>query len=219
MPTSPSLQEQARALGDPTRHRIFRLIVEAPDPVGIAELTAELGLNHNAVRQHVAKLVEAGLVVRDTVAADGPGRPRLVFRAHPAADGRWGTSGPYVGLSQLLVEMLGTGATAQEVGRRAGARIPMPAGGRPPVDRLEEAIHRGGFDPKRRQRGDLVEFVLRACPFAEVAAADPDTICGLHLGLAGGLAEQLDGVSVEALHRCDPAKAGCRLQFRIAALS
>ena len=217
MPTP--LQQQAKALGDPTRHRIFRLIVEADGPIGIAALTAAVGLNHNAVRQHVAKLVDAGLVVQGTQRRDRPGRPALVFEAHPAADGQWGTSGPYERLSQLLVEMLGTGSSAVDVGRRAGAQIPVPAvrPGSSIADRLGEAISRGGFEPKMRQRGERLEFVLRACPFAEVAATDPDTICGLHLGLAAGLADQLDGVTVEALHRCDPARAGCRLQFKVAA--
>lgn len=51
-----AVQEQARALGDPTRHAIFRNIAEAGGPVGVAELTEQLGLNHNAIRQHLAKL-------------------------------------------------------------------------------------------------------------------------------------------------------------------
>jgi DNA-binding transcriptional ArsR family regulator len=57
-----TLQEQARALGDPTRHEIFRYIADAGRPVDVAELTAHLGLNHNAIRQHLAKLVHAELV-------------------------------------------------------------------------------------------------------------------------------------------------------------
>jgi predicted ArsR family transcriptional regulator len=39
--------------------------------------------------------------------------------------------------------------------------------------------------------------VLRRCPFAEVAAADPGTICQLHLGLAEGLAEGLGKLEVD----------------------
>ena len=33
------VQRVARALGDPMRHRLFRYIVDAPGPVGVAELT------------------------------------------------------------------------------------------------------------------------------------------------------------------------------------
>ena len=57
-----TLQEEARALGDPTRYEIFRYISAANGPVDVAELTAHLGLNHNAIRQHLAKLVGTALV-------------------------------------------------------------------------------------------------------------------------------------------------------------
>lgn len=57
------LQQAAKALGDPTRHRIFRYVAEAVAPVGVAELTGFMSLNHNAVRQHLSVLRAAGLVV------------------------------------------------------------------------------------------------------------------------------------------------------------
>jgi hypothetical protein len=56
-----------------------------------------------------------------------------------------------------------------------------------------------------------VAFVLRRCPFEEVAADDPDTICQLHLGLAEGLAESLGGVTVDRLTAKEAHRAGCRL--------
>jgi DNA-binding transcriptional ArsR family regulator len=59
------MQREARALGDPTRHRLFRHILTAPDAVGVADLTNHVQLNHNAVRQHLAVLKEAKLVVED----------------------------------------------------------------------------------------------------------------------------------------------------------
>ena len=71
--TEPSLQHQARALGDPTRHAIFRHVSDAPAPVGVAELTQLLGLHHNAIRQHLAKLVEARLLVESSARPAGRG--------------------------------------------------------------------------------------------------------------------------------------------------
>ena len=47
-PAIPTLQEQARALGDPTRHAIFRYVADAGTPVDVAELTKHFALNHNA---------------------------------------------------------------------------------------------------------------------------------------------------------------------------
>ena len=73
------LQLQARALGDPTRHELFRYIADAGRPVDVAELTKHLGLHHNAIRQHLAKLVEAALVTESTAPTVGRGRPRLCY--------------------------------------------------------------------------------------------------------------------------------------------
>ena len=106
-----TLQQQARALGDPTRHEIFRYIADASFPVDVAELTDHFGLNHNAIRQHLAKLVDAGLVVEDTAPSSGRGRPRLVYVLDPGAESRWGVTGPYERLSRWLAEMVRTGDT------------------------------------------------------------------------------------------------------------
>lgn len=214
--THQSIQEQAKALGDPTRHRIFRYLADADDLVGVEELTDHLGFNHNAIRQHLAKLVEAGLVVRSISPTQGRGRPRQLFEVHPSADERWGVGGPYRRLSLLLVEMLRTGDSAVEVGRRAGQAIDLgPRRGGRPSDGLGRAMASGGFDPMLVSDDETVEFVLRHCPFADTAAADPGTICALHLGLAQGLAEQFEGVMVDELAPRDPMRAGCRLRFLV----
>ena len=212
-----TLQQQARALGDPTRHRIFRFLADSEGPVDVGELTEYLGLNHNAIRQHLAKLAEAGLVLQTTAPSDGPGRPRLLFEVDPASDGRWGVEGPYQRLSLLLAEMVRSGDNAVDVGRRAGRqlRIREPQAGRDVVTELHDAIARGGFDPKLRRQGDRVDLILRTCPFVDTAMLDPDTICSLHLGLAEGLADQLGGLAVDELQRRDPRSAGCRLRLHI----
>jgi predicted ArsR family transcriptional regulator len=210
------LQEQARALGNRTRYRIYEHITEAEHPVGVSELTDLLELNHNAIRQHLAKLVRAGLLEQRTEEPKGPGRPRLTFTPTPTAQRRWGHDGPYRRLSLLLVDMLATGRTPIEVGRDAGHHLEIAGADQgDPIPRLGEAIARGGFDPQLRRRGSKVEFVLRTCPFAEAADVDPDTICDLHLGLAQGLADQLDHISVDELIRANPHRAGCRLRFHI----
>lgn len=218
---APTLQEQARALGDPTRHAIFRYLVDAGTPVDVAELTAHFGLNHNAIRQHLAKLVSAGLVSEDHAPSVGRGRPRLNYRVHPAADGRWGATGPYERLSLLLSEMLRTGDSAVEVGRRAGRRAGRrkrlgTAGDEDPVAAVVDAMERQGFEPTVRARGDRVDVVLGTCPFATTALVDPDTVCSIHLGIAQGIAEMTDGrVSVDELVTHDPRKANCRLRLHV----
>jgi predicted ArsR family transcriptional regulator len=208
-----SLQQQARALGDPTRHAIFRHVVDAGAPVGVAELTDHFELNHNAIRQHLAKLLDAGLVVEATAKGDGPGRPRLVYEVDPAVDSRWGAVGPYERLSLLLAEIIQTGDPPEVVGRRAGLQYRRSASAPDDaIGNLTDAMARLGFDPRVSVRGKRVDIVLDTCPFASAALADPDTVCALHLGMAEGLAEGTDTV-VDELVAKDPRRATCRLRL------
>jgi predicted ArsR family transcriptional regulator len=206
------LQAQARALGDPTRHELFRYLAEAARPVGVAELTEHLGLHHNAIRQHLTKLVDAGLVGEAKAVPTGRGRPRLVYTVEPSADSRWGVSGPYERLTLLLSEIIRTGDSPVAVGRRAGQQATVPtATSGDPVRGLMEMMARHGFEPSVTRRGAEVDIVLGACPFATTAVADPDTVCGLHLGLAYGAADALGGLVIDELVARDPRRAMCRL--------
>lgn len=211
----PSLQVQARALGDPTRHRIFEYLVDAGAPVGVAELTEHFGLNHNAIRQHLAKLVDAQLVVEATAPPSGRGRPRLEYHVDPAADGRWGPTGPYEQLSTLLTDVVRSGDAPVEVGRRAGRRLAVTADS-DPLEVLVEQMARQGFSPTVRRRSGSTEIVLEHCPFAAAVLTDADTICQLHLGLAQGVADSVEGLTIDELIPKDPRRAHCRLRCHVA---
>lgn len=215
MTTTTTLQEQARALGDPTRHAIFRHIGEAGGPVGIADLTEQFPFNHNAIRQHLAKLVSAGLVTEATARSSGRGRPRLIYELNRDVEGLWGTAGPYERLSQLLVEIIRTGLDPEEVGRRAADqfRVPSPSGD--VVADLSAAMARQGFEPEVVPKRDGAEIILHNCPFATAALADRHTICALHLGIAEGLTDT--PLEVTELVGYDPRKADCRIRLRVAA--
>ena len=214
MTNDPDLQRQARALGDPTRYAIYRHIASADDPVGVAELTDLVGLNHNAVRQHLGKLVEAGLLTQATESRTTRGRPRLVFTLDPASADQWGADGSYHRLSMLLLEMVSTGDSAEDVGRRSGREASVASHeGADPVAALGDAIARSGFEPTLRDVRGRTEFVLHRCTFADAAAVDPDTVCRIHLGIARGIADQLGTIEVDDLVAADPYRAGCRLVF------
>lgn len=207
-----TLQQQARALGDPTRHAIFRYVADADDPVGVAELTDQFGLHHNAIRQHLTKLLDAGLVTETKVQRRGPGRPHLVYAVDPRAQSRWDVPGPYERLSMLLAEIIRTGDSPQEVGRRAAAQYRTGATDSTEViDDLVGTMARLGFEPDVSRRGKRVDIVVATCPFASAALADPDIVCALHRGLAEGLTEGT-GVVVEGLVTKDPRHARCRLR-------
>jgi len=209
-----TLQQQARALGDPTRHAIFRYVVEAEGPVGIAELNTHFELNHNAIRQHLAKLVGASLLMERRVQSGGAGRPRLVYEIDPRAESRWGVLGPYERLSLMLAEIIRSGDTPVDVGWRAGQQYRSATlGPTDVISSISDAMARLGFDPQVRRRGKSIEIVLGTCPFASAALADPGTICSLHLGLAQGLAEGTD-IVVDELVAKDPRRGDCRLRLR-----
>ena len=208
-------QLQARALGDPTRHAIFRYLADETRQVDVAELTGHIGVHHNAIRQHLARLVAADLVVESTAAPTGRGRPRLVYEVAPSVDSRWGVTGPYEQLSLLLSEIIRTGDTPVDVGRRAGSAFENVVMVSDPADAMADRLDRYGFDPVSERSGDHVDLVLHACPFETTALADPDTVCGLHLGLAYGLADSIGGIVVDELVREDPRQAHCVLRCHI----
>lgn len=212
----PNLQREAKALGDPTRHRIFRYIAESAVPVRVAELTAHMGLNHNAIRQHLAILVEAGLVLEELEPESGrPGRRALQYRLHPEAAGAWGTVGPYELLAGLLAEALERQASPRQVGQESGRGTAIEVrDGSDVVDALEAEMERRGFRPTRVAKGSRVDFVLGRCPFEDVAATNAKTVCQLHLGLAEGLADGFGGVEVVQLVSKNPHRAGCRVVLR-----
>ncbi|HEX2118485.1 MAG TPA: helix-turn-helix domain-containing protein [Acidimicrobiales bacterium] len=208
------VQRQARALGDPTRYEIFRYVAEAPAPVRVAALAEHFGFNHNAIRQHLAKLTEADLLTEEFATPTTTGRPPLQYRVALGAQGSWGSPGPYELLSLLLVEVA-QGRAPAEVGAEYGRRLAAEAeAGQDAVDVLHSEMARRGFEPRPQTRGELLEFVLERCPFEAAASAAPGIVCEIHRGLAEGVLDGMDSDKrVRALIALDPARAGCRLQI------
>jgi predicted ArsR family transcriptional regulator len=211
-----AVEAQARALGDSTRHAIFRFVDDAARPVGVAEMTDHFGLNHNAIRQHLAKLRDAGLVVEEVATPSGPGRPALLYRTNPGAAGRWESHSPYEQLSALLIDVLKTGEDPRSVGRAAGRRLAKAASGEPDRVRLLETLTRRlGFEPRTVARRGGVEVVLDRCPFVASAQTAPEIVCELHRGLAEGVVESgrrgAHAARVTDLVIHPPKRAGCRI--------
>ena len=197
---------QARALGAPTRRTILAQLTDANEPVSVAALTAALGLHHNAVRKHLAQLVDAGLVLETREARDTPGRPRLLYQLVPARPA------PYERLAVLLATALRAGADPAAVGRDAAIQPVDSETHQSPLDALAAQLEADGFEPVVRQRGRTkTDIVLQHCPYAAAASANPDAVCRLHLGLAEGAADAIGGLRVERLVPKDPQRAGCRV--------
>lgn len=213
------LQVQARALGDPTRYEIFRRLADSGESMDVSALTDEFELNHNGIRQHLAKLVEAGLVIEYPARSKGRGRPRLLYRVDPSADSRWGHRGPYEQLSLLLAEVLRTGDEPEEVGRRAGraeiASRMKHHNGADAVDVLLTEMARQGFEPKLEIHGQSVEAHIANCPYASAATADPDIVCSIHVGMVKGILEGIDGFVLDEFDRAEPNSGRCCVHGRL----
>lgn len=79
---------------------------------------------------------------------------------------------------------------AQSAGERWAAGIDLGSGG--VVEALAHVFAQLGFAPERAEGG----LALRACPFLEDARRHPEVVCGVHRGLAMGIAQRA-GASVE----------------------
>ena len=215
--TDHDLLVQSRALGDPTRYAVFAYVRDASEPVGVAELTDHFGLNHNAIRQHLAKLRDAGLVLEEQGPPSGPGRPPLRYRPVPGAGEQWGGSSPFEALSLMLLELLRQEGTPREVGRRTGRRLAAEHGtGADAMEALDAIARRLGFEPRLQSTRAGVDVVLERCPFVGPASAAPDIVCDLHRGIAEGIAEVASGAAtVTDLVIRPPKRAGCRIKVEL----
>jgi predicted ArsR family transcriptional regulator len=196
-----------RALSDPSRVQILKVVQEAEAPLDARELGTRVGLHVNTVRSHLRVLAEAGLVSARREARTRPGRPRVLYEA-TAEPLDAPAPASYRLLAQILASSLAgserdPSARAEEAGRAWGAHLV----DRPPpftsiskeqtIDQVVRLHEEHGFSPELRRAPSGQEIVLKHCPFHEAATTYPTVICSLHLGLVRGALAEL-GTGVEA---------------------
>jgi predicted ArsR family transcriptional regulator len=188
--------EVHKALADDTRYRLYRYIGLAARPVSVREMSRRLSLHPNTLRPHLRRLEEANLVSREMRKSATVGRPQTLYtvREPEQAEGR-----DYRLLAEMLCGVVrGKEATEQARGlaREWGAYLVAQGGPKPGVRLaagrnlalLQEAMARGGFDPRfRRLQGSAIEVTLRDCPFRELADDYRELVCTLHRGLVEGM--------------------------------
>jgi predicted ArsR family transcriptional regulator len=139
--------DRTHGLG-PTRARVLALLQDVPAPLAAVEIAERLGVHPNSARFHLDALEAAGLVERRSPARRGPGRPKVLYAARPAAPDV--TDRRYRLLAEMLVDVAaaGTASPAQAgeaVGRRWAAQLPLRA-----RDRPEAAEPAAGVAPEER---------------------------------------------------------------------
>lgn len=216
MDLSDEMQQQSKALADPSRFKLFRHIVETSSPTSVAELTSLLGFNHNAIRQHLAVLTEAGLIAEFDETRSTRGRPRKQYVARADALSAFGSiSGSYERLAEMLLELATSNSDPYEVGFQTGSARPIPVAERETSAALalQRRLSDDGFDPIL-VRSEAIK--LQNCPFADVASQNPKVVCELHRGLIDGyLAAQGSPLTGELSLR-DPKRGGCQVALGLA---
>ncbi len=199
---------RARALSASTRVELLAVLRDAAAPLTAGSLAAALGIHHTAVRRHLVVLLHVGLVRAIPLPVLGRGRPSTGYVVVDVSL----TADAYRELAGMLAEAVRTGQSARSTGRDAGRRVQPLADG--PLATLTGETERLGFRPELQVSGDQQELVLAACPFADLAGLQPETVCQLHLGLAEGIAERAGGMEVTGIRLADPQTGGCRIMLR-----
>lgn len=199
----------ANVVANPLRQRILATLRSTNEPCDIQHLATRFDVHANTVRAHLAVLEDAGMAASEPQPGDGPGRPRLVYRATARATEADTEDPGYRLLARMLVGHLSATAAqpsevAQGIGLAWGRHLvtgPAPDEVLPAmegIDRLVGLLDDVGFDPLVDTDDPSKPHIeLRRCPFLDVARDHQDVVCAIHLGLTRGALDEL-GVAVEA---------------------
>jgi predicted ArsR family transcriptional regulator len=194
------------ALGDPTRRRVFFTVREADGLVGKDEVAERVGINRRLAGFHLDKLVEQGFLRaefhrRTGRSGPGAGRPAKLYALAEAEIAVQLHERHYDLLATLLLRAMTdrTGAPADEVLDRVGFEFGRELAEREgaagaglgnktiteAVTQVIRLLSRYGFAPQADAESGSI--TARACPFEEMAQADPDRVCALDRSIWRGV--------------------------------
>jgi predicted ArsR family transcriptional regulator len=214
----------ARALGEETRFGVYRTVCLSDGPVSVGSLAEEFSLHPNAIRQHLARLEQAGLIVsRPDRTGSGAGRPRRLYEpsprqidfAHPPRSTRALASVLAEAISvlpgdrRLLVEFgRGWGRTWAAKRKRGNGRSPRSRRGR--ADLLSRELRDWGWRPVTHTDNGSVWLTADRCLFDDLGPAVNGRACALEEGLLTGIAEAYLNGQAKQIEARD-----CRLEVEL----
>lgn len=189
------MNEDTERPGRGGRDQVLELLRATGSPIGVRDLCDQTGLSANTIRFHLRNLERVGSVrATPNDAHQGPGRPPLQFRAQPVEAVDAGAA--YRLLAGLLADELSRsspGGLSPHAGRswarRALSNLHPDRAAAEPMWLLVEVLRDAGFDPVVDQAVRTV--ALHRCPFRDLAAEQPEVVCGMHLALLTGLLEEI----------------------------
>jgi predicted ArsR family transcriptional regulator len=200
------------------RKQLLRHLLRNKGGATIDEIAGAIGVTRTAVRQHLASLMQDGLVAAGDSRPTG-GRPGRLYVLTP--QGREEFPRRYSWFAQLLIEAMarehGTSGLRARLGRIAAAVVDQirqgaPATGsrREKVQALAGLMDNLGYDARAvRDLEGAPTIEADNCVFHELAAKNPE-VCQFDLALLSGYTG-----SKVTLHEC-MARGGhvCRFQFK-----
>lgn len=202
----------SHALAQPTRARIFALLVESRTAVDTGEVAKRLGKHPNGVRRHLKRLHEAGLVQRLQTKGER-GRPGDLWAVASGARPDGADPSDYANLARWLARATPSGPTRlrvlEDTGREIGREL-APETTDDPVESFRGVFAALGFQPMIEIDGGGFTCRLENCPYRASVRENPDVICTLHRGLSEGLLSKLDPkAKLVRFEPRDPDTAGC----------
>lgn len=200
-----------------SQQAVLAALRDQPDLVEMEALARHLGRHPNTIRDHLAVLLDAGLVVRHQAPVDGRGRPRWLYGA---------TAEPVVDENAELAAALAWRLAHRErnplaaardvsrhwaqqiVARRGLVRRRTPRAGRAQVVEVLDDL---GYAPVPDDRFDRVQ--LTRCPLLQVASDVPEVVCNVHLGLVEELLEVSGADPARATLKPFAAPGSCALRL------
>jgi len=172
---------------------VLAALRDQPDLVELEALARHIGRHPNTLRDHLATLLDAGLVVRHQAPSDGRGRPRWLYgatgpttvdeNAELAASLAWRIAhrerDPLAAIRDVSRHWAGQIVARLGLTRRGSAREARV--------QVVEVLDELGYAPEPDSRLDRIG--LTRCPLLQVASDVPDVVCNVHLGLVEELLE------------------------------
>jgi predicted ArsR family transcriptional regulator len=204
LPGPPQL-DLLKALGDNTRYAIYLELARSARPLATSDISESLDLHPNTVRPHLERMREAGLLDVEVGGRGDVGRPQHRYSIAPNAPSLGFEPPTMPVLARMVLSMAArlqaSADDAEAVGRTEGATRAQPYQQAPStLEALVSDLDRLGFDPVVTDAGDDPDAAVIAfshCPFAELAAAHPELVCGLHRGLVAGFVAEMGDAEVD----------------------
>jgi predicted ArsR family transcriptional regulator len=208
MPTSPRAAAIA-AIAHPVRLRVLQHLTET-DAASIPDLAQAAGVHENTVRAHISALEEAGLLVSESRAPAGPGRPGIQYRLTPEGDR---VDQEFMGMGELLAAVVSRAGVDREqlheVGKDWGRYLVGRPGTHPIEERIPDVLNRLGFQAAVVDG----EVRLTGCPCPLLAADDPYMICALASGVIDGVLLACGADRSLGSEHHDPAARNCTIEL------